>query len=472
MRSVGSDVLSARARVALAVRCATIALDRLGARSERVDELLEVAWRGTTTPETRWSTWNGEANLRARLAAEARRIRGRAAGILALLADHHRGWQLLPSAQLRHLHWEVEDLGGAAPDLAPFVRVSDGGRPFARCELDGVAPSDVEAELLAELASGDVLARRHAAHALGGLGMRGERTVLALAATRADPDPEVRRLGTQALIRAARDDRRTSEAVASALGDAVGAVRLSALVGLFAHLDRLWPEIDAGVARAPVMRILERDRRELRESAAGVLGFAPYDAPGVEELLVRALREDRDVRVRCRVARSLLRRGSTAPAVVAALRHALVHDPHEYVRKDAAEALGVCGRGDADAVADLQHALDDPDRRASTAATEALLALGVAPRTDVARLLDAIEPHDGPDRGPSAEAIAKLGVAAVPALIEAIELHHRELYAISLLARLGPAAGEALPLLEDLAGEPDPLGAAARASIAAIRGAT
>lgn len=95
----------------------------------------------------------------------------------------------------------------------------------------------------------------------------------------------------------------------------------------------------------------------VRRAALAALAFAPADAPGVDAVLARSLREEADWSLREAAAATLVR--LRWPALRPALQAAL-EDSHWQVRLLAARALGRLGRAAAPALPALIAQLDRP----------------------------------------------------------------------------------------------------------------
>jgi HEAT repeat protein len=165
------------------------------------------------------------------------------------------------------------------------------------------------------------------------------------------------------------------------------------------------------------------------------------------------------------------------------------------LRLDAAQILGQIGPDAATALTALTDGLTDPDPQVRATAALALSKIGVGARRDevvscLAKMLDRPEDRlsalkgffqlrdkakgaipqiaevmlkgqDGDVRWHAAEALAKMGAAAQPALSQLIVALKDEdarvrSHAAEALWKIGPEAAEALPTLRPLVNDPDP----------------
>ncbi|MBN2453282.1 MAG: HEAT repeat domain-containing protein, partial [Candidatus Omnitrophica bacterium] len=120
-------------------------------------------------------------------------------------------------------------------------------------------------------------------------------------------------------------------------------------------------------------------------------------------------------------------------------------DKNDDVRKNAAEALGRIGQAAKDAVPALVKALGDKNDVVRKNAAETLGRIGPDAKDAVPELIQAVD-----DIGnAAAEAIGKIGLPAVPALIQALKDKNYFIRdeAAEILGRIGPAAKAAVPAI-------------------------
>jgi WD40 repeat protein/HEAT repeat protein len=244
------------------------------------------------------------------------------------------------------------------------------------------------------------------------------------------PDPRVRQLAEKLADATARSERRSMAAqtlgylkdpdgrgpLVAALGDPDAAVRRAA-AGALGAIDDRGPE-----AIRALLRALKEDKDDqTRANAARALHGPPAQAATAE--LLRALKEDKAPGVR-EAAAFALRGAAAEPALLAALRAAFTDAQSWRVRVEAAMAVATLVPDDADGVGVLTAALATNDTWAVRLAAQYLHELG-------------------PRAAPAAAALVKL--------VEKGEYQAHSInqtwYAVHALARIGPAAKPAVPLL-------------------------
>jgi HEAT repeat protein len=149
--------------------------------------------------------------------------------------------------------------------------------------------------------------------------------------------------------------------------------------------------------------------------------------------------------------------GPHASAAQGALVHALQEDGSSGVRAAAAGALGELGEAGRPAVPVLFEALGDPSEWVRHAAAEALSRQKLTPH-DVPALVAALRSDDTYVRAFAAWRLGNFreeGREAVPALAATLEQPQTHVAVSAALARIGPAATEAVPALVSELARPD-----------------
>jgi HEAT repeat protein len=164
-----------------------------------------------------------------------------------------------------------------------------------------------------------------------------------------------------------------------------------------------------------------------------------------------------DVPTRLAAAWALARAGASAAPAREALSAALRRDSSTGVRAAAAAAFGAMGAAARPAVPELFAALGDPSEAVRHAVALALSRLPLGPE-DVARLLSALDSGDDYVSAFAAWTLGNMGDrarAAVPALARALTRERTNAVVSGALARIGPAAAQAVPVLLEALRSPD-----------------
>ncbi|MAV36284.1 MAG: hypothetical protein CMJ59_12600 [Planctomycetaceae bacterium] len=305
--------------------------------------------------------------------------------------------------------------------------------------LAGVAeePDRSVDELITELKSTKLPARRDAAYALDQLGVKAKPAVAALADALADGDQQVW--------------SRAASALAGIGPDAAPAIP-QLLVGLGAAGQRGY-RFGFALSRigAPALPTLitslQSDQPPLRIGAARALGMMGAVAAPAAPPLITAL-ADPDASVSQQASRALGRIG--APAV--ALLSEALSSEHAAVRRGAAQALEQVGPPARPAAAPLGKVSGDSDPAVRASALLALAALGPPVESALPQLVGGLSDVDPDVRTAALLGLLRTRPASQQATPELIRLlsHERAdvvLTATRALARLGPVPGEAIPLL-------------------------
>jgi len=372
--------------------------------------------------------------------------------------------------------------GKAAGALGRFGRgylLPASSRPLLSVPSPGEVPRGSVAALVEALRNDPARSvRRSAAGALASL----------------EPDLE---MVEGALIEALRDPSLVSWAAAALerYGPEAGKA-VPALIEVMEGADRqTCPSLASALAAmkdkalAPLIDALEKGPLPQRRCAAVTLGKLGADGQGAQGVpaLARSL-SDPDPEMRRLSAGALATMGDAAREAVPALLEA-VRDPDWQVRWFAATALGTARGEDPRVLAALVRALEDKDPRVRGVAAGSLWSMGAGAAAAVPALLEALRDGRLPSGvvyralggiGPPAaeavpelisalgagepgvpreslEALTRIGSAAIPALLREIggggESEEREVYARRALAGIG---AEAVPLLGNALGDPDP----------------
>ncbi len=248
-----------------------------------------------------------------------------------------------------------------------------------------------------------------------------------------------------------------AEAAPAVLSRALRDDRSAAAEGVRAWLAAREGPLPAEGARVLGLQLTAGDA-ELRRAAAWALGHAHGGAALETDALVRALREDPSNGVRAAAAQALGTIGASASGPVPWLLDAL-GDPSEAVRHEAARSLSALHLA-AEDVPRLTAALASSDDYVSAFAAWSLGNLGKEARTAVPALARALarEKTDAVVAG----ALARIGPSAadaVPVLVGFLETGtpDRRWRAARTLGRIGPPAVAAVPALTAAVGDPESL---------------
>ncbi len=128
------------------------------------------------------------------------------------------------------------------------------------------------------------------------------------------------------------------------------------------------------------------------------------------------------------------------------------HVRHGPYRRIAAEALGKIGPAARAAVPALLEMLKDPDPHARADATAALRQIRPPAAADIPELVEDLGELDAYGKSPAFPILKRMGLAAVPALTDALKHEHKKVRcrAARLLGEFGPQAKAALPALREL----------------------
>ena len=393
------------------------------------------------------------------------------------------------------IFWAVltASLGGLAAEpsgeqLLPRPPLAGGAGPAPRRGHSGARgakiPGAVDA-LVAQLRSSSPRIRVHALAALGQFGPAARQAAKAVMPLLADPNVHVRR----AAVRAFRDTRPDPAAaippLINVLEDPDPAVKIGA-IDMLAELGRpAVPALDPGPgprqhrllglpgageigadaepAVPALQHLLETSKN------AGTCGGRPFSAwgPSVRRrrppcaALVRALdEEDRGIRIAAAYALGQI--GPAAKAAVAPLRKLVDSNQPVFLRTLSVWAVARINPDDKaalrTAIPMLLEALKSREPRLRAMASRALVDLRTEPDAVMPSLMQLLAQAASRRSGPDVmNVLAGLGDAGLPGLIKALELKEVRPRAAAILARLGPAAKEAVPALIRAVQADDPL---------------
>ncbi len=351
------------------------------------------------------------------------------------------------------------DIGEAAAEAAPALVVAlsdDNDRVRAKAvealgKIGEAAAEVAVPRLVRALKDPDNWVSALAAEALGEMGAGADEAVPALVRSLRHQNPQVRANTAEALAKLGPAARAAVAALERAVGDEDGGVRIGAVRALGA-IGRPTPESNRVVRTA-----LADPDPQARAAAAEAFGaWGEADEPTRADLL--ALLDDANDEVKARTARVLPKLAGATPEVVAGLSKRLSEDDSDWVRVEAARALGQLGTAAASAGAALLRAAQTGEVGLRE---EAMRALAIAqPPEAVEAFASGLR-----DAEPQVRKLASAGwrkaatvpEEAVPALIEA--LHDPEIQvranAAFALGRLDPVPAEAVPLLAECAAHDD-----------------
>ncbi|HVU89865.1 MAG TPA: HEAT repeat domain-containing protein [Pirellulales bacterium] len=368
----------------------------------------------------------------------------------------------------------------AVPQLAKALANADEGvRWRAARALETIGPKAKSAApaLLKALKDEDAAVRAHAARALGMLDDRRPSIVDGLASLITDPDAQVRRAAISALARLEPGQDVAIPLMVKALEDADPSVKLPALQSL--------AEGGAEAVPALVEALGHRQGRYWATLVLAEMGPAAKDAtPALAKLL-----EDPDPEVRMQAAMALGAIGADAASAQASLMAALA-DKTPAVRYASAFALGQARAADAlpalekaeggddaflamisgwavakikpddasavtKAVELIVAGLKSKDANLREGAAKALLDLNAPRETVGPPLMAALDDPDPEVQENVARALASLGEAIVPRVVERLKDPASQDRALRVFSRMGPSAAGAVPTVVELLGEAD-----------------
>jgi HEAT repeat protein len=297
----------------------------------------------------------------------------------------------------------------AVPELLPFLNDSDSTvrwRSVHTLELLGPSAKDALPQIIKRLEDRDLRVRMEAVDALAAVDEGGDETI-------------------QALIDALKDGGN----IGFGMYQKGGSESVSAAV--VAAMLRMGPKAEKELVRSgiPILvrGLTDRDR-SIRDHSARALGLlgpkAAAAAPALAEMC-----SDKDEQLRSAAADALARiEGSNSFTLIATLR-----DGNVNARREAARTLGRTRPVANGTVAALTDALKDKDAEVRASAVESLGWIGPAAAPATAALIASLSDKAlisaggrkgdkfGYDKHPAVYSLRRIGVPAVPSLIEALK---------------------------------------------------
>lgn len=382
--------------------------------------------------------------------------------------------------------------GGAEPTIAQLISEAGSGDEASRIRaIDRIAEHynktsavEVLTKLLTDTSGG---VRAHAAHALGKIGSPAKASVEPLSALFRDADPSVRRQAIQAIQAIHPGQQVMIPLLVKMLEDADPGVRLrildavadsgtAAIPGLIAALENekadYWATLvlrsmgPAAKEAVPALtKNLKSPQHELRRETALTLGAIGEAAASAGPQLVNAL-EDPWTREAATFALGQIGslpagaeekiKAQTAGtdkflATISYWTLARIHPEDKSLQREATERI--------------VERIKDADPMVRVAAARALAALPPAREISLPIIEKALEGTDEETCHHALDALAALGPAAVPRLIDALKHKNLQQQVSYVLGQLGPQAEQATGPLTQLVTDADPR-VAAEAAIA------
>lgn len=378
-------------------------------------------------------------------------------------------------------------LGASPADISKWTKaVGDGDEKSRILAIDALGQAGPDAKgavsaLAKVLADPSAKVRAHAAHALQHIGPPAAEAASALVKAAGDSDPTVRREAVMALYYTRADRKLAIPALSKALEDSDPAVRVAALDALTSIGDaavptlskalekpalRYWSALALGElgekakpAVAALTAALKDDQPATRREVLVALARIGPDASEAVPAIIPLL-DDKDEAVAHAAAFALGRMGPAAAGAAAALRKGQEGSEEELMRTVSTWALAHVEPENkqvrADAIKRLTSALQAENPRVQLAALKGLIELEPDPAKLVPILSGVLCQGEEQLVDEAFAAVAAMGDAATPALIEALKSPEACLRATALLAQLGPKAGVAAPALAAALSDPNP----------------
>ncbi|MCE9544569.1 MAG: HEAT repeat domain-containing protein [Planctomycetia bacterium] len=410
------------------------------------------------------------------------------------------------------LAWVGPARGETVPELIKQLDAPEAeARSAAAMELadrgEQAAPA-VDA-LRKHLKDSDAEVRAHAARALGHIGKASMPAVEDLVHNLTDPSLHVRRSTVQALRRIKPGPEKVVPLMLSALSDKDPAVVLSALNSLAEEGEAVVPPMiqalkdprtaywaclvlsDVGPpakdAVPQLIKTLEDERVEVQMEAAMALGSIGPDARSAAPELTKLL-GDKHPAVKYAAVFALGSIGAPAAASSGALEKEL-DGKDLFLNIIATGALARIHAGDAEYLTGLKkrslptlfEAVKNKDRKIRLAAVRAIHELKPGPEVVVPAFARLVSTSDEKTINDVIDAVATLGVEAVPGLTAALKNKVVRGQAAEILGRIGPPAASAVPALIEALDDDRPevrrevlfalgaIGPAAKPAVAAAR---
>ena len=416
--------------------------------------------------------------------------------------------KILVAALAGLLLFSASPLPAAEPTLTELIAAAKSGSEAARVKAieslaaQGDKAAEAVAPLTQLLSDSSATVRGHAAYALGAIGAPSKGSAAALSGLLKDADDSVRRQAVKALV-AIRpgpkvmiplfiklmDDtdpavqirvlHATSEAGAAAVPGLIEALQNEkAAYWACVVLREIGPD---GKEAVPALAGKLKDANpEIRREAALALGAMPEAAiPAIAQLA--AVLDDEFARGAATFALGQI--GRIPPATEAKILAnakgsdkflstasywtlARVHPENKDLRREATERL--------------VERIMDKDAHVRVAAARALASLPPAPEITLPIWEKALQNADETTAHHALDALATLGPAAVPRLIDALKHNKLRTQVIHILGQIGPASAPATEILASLINDKDPrvateavltlakIGPEAKASVSAL----
>jgi HEAT repeat protein len=301
-------------------------------------------------------------------------------------------------------------------------------------------------DLISKLRSGNAPERRTACEALAQLGDKGAAAKPALRQALADPEVTVRTSAAIALGAVGSPDSQTIKSLIQATGDADWGVRHNA-----AQVLQL-----AGPSAAPLLEeALRSEEKWQRFHAADLLVCIDKAKTPLALPYILAGLKSEDAEMLGRAANTVSRLGADASDAIPILIERAAN-PAMPIRTPVIATLGALGPIASRAVPTLLEILGtEKDNAIRTLVYGALGSIGQPADRMIPVLIKGLSEKKDEPRIASGDALAKLGTAAVPALVSALDVPDYRLGALDGLSKMGPAAKPAVPELLKLLNDQD-----------------
>ncbi len=371
-------------------------------------------------------------------------------------------------------------------DLLEALKSDDESARLAAIDTLGLPGQQVEgaiAALIGQLGDDSATVRAHAAHALGQIGPTAKPAAEALAKLVADEDSQVRREAVRAFGRIRPGPEVSIPLFTKVLEEAEPEVRVHAMNAMAQQGKEVVPPLiealsheeagywaclvlaeigaDAEQAVPALVKLFQSDDRPevCREALLAIAAIGPGAASAVPDL-IGVIGDDEELGDGAAVY-ALGAIGPEAKAAAEKVRAlADQEDAPAFLRTICLWALARMDPEDeqlvGEVVPQLVEALKSPESRLRAAAARALLDLDPDPEIVRPVLTKVMEEASAEALDDMLDALASLGEKAVPRLIKALETEEVRPKAAAIIARIGPAAKEAVPTLIDALSDETP----------------
>jgi HEAT repeat protein len=318
------------------------------------------------------------------------------------------------------------------------------------------------------VAEGDPDSREGATAALGAIGPEAREAIAELTPLLKSEMPRERVLAADAIARIDAGNKDILPVLKAALGEKEARVRQAALEAI-QHLGPAAASLTPDLGKA--LEDTDKDVAWHAADALGAIGPAAVDAvPALAAAIKKCPDTKRnqaqldlasDEYVTWRSIEAVRAIGPGAKEAVPALLAVLA----KVKDIDAADTLSLIDPSRTEGLPALIEGAKSPFDNLREASLRALGRLGPRAREAIPALLERL-PTETSTTSPLREALVRLGPVSVPALIQALEEKEQRLAALDVLGRIGPAAKEAAPaMLKAADGEFAPLGLLALAGL-------